>query len=171
MRRCPSSSEASSLPQREHHKGGMIGQKAEGLAQFSGIVSEAFRGFKGGFRVPVAEFRLHKHAHFVRGGKGRLRGNMAVEAHAVYPIAAVNGQHLTPALHGHGRMPFLGKHGAVGLAAQEDSPAIQGAGLRLPRGGPARRSVPSGVSAPQGGCERVEVAVFLIPAPDILRQG
>ena len=46
------------VAQREHHKGGVIGQKAEGLAQFSGIVSEAFRGFKGGFRVPVAEFRL-----------------------------------------------------------------------------------------------------------------
>ena len=158
------------IAEGQHDEGGMVRQHPQGLPQLGLIIGVAFLGLKGGLGVPVAQLRLHEHAHLVCGGERGFRGRMAVEAHAVHPVAAVEGKDLPPPLHLHGRMPLLGEHGAVGLAAQEDPPAVEGQEAVF------RPEVPHAeahraIFLAHGDGQGIEAALLLVPAADVPTQG
>ena len=153
----------------QHHEGRVIRQRPEGAAQFGLIIGPAFLVLKGGLGIPVAQLRLHEHAHFVRGGEGGLRRRVAVEAHVVDPVAAVGGQHFAPCLNGHGRMTGFGENGAVGFAAQEDAPSVEGQETTLGPEVAHAEAYREGRVAQRGG-QVVEVALLLVPAADVRLQ-
>ena len=140
---------------------------AEDLNGFRCVIGAGFVGGEGVLRIPVGQFGLHQHAQPVRGGKGGLRGAVAVKAHAVDAVGAVSAENVPPGVHGHGAIARFREHGAVGFTAQENAAAVQGEAAAERLKVADAEGDRFAVHALRGDGQGIETAVLQVPAADI----
>ena len=147
----------------EHYEGGVIRQAAQDLHQLRAVIVPGLGGSKGVLRIPMGELRLHQHAQFIRGRKGRFRRAMAVEPHAVDPVGLIFLQNVLPGIYVHGRMTRFREHGAVGFAAEENPAAVQREMPVLRAEIPQTEGYAAGLQIRAGNGQGVQAALPEIP--------
>ena len=159
------------VAQRQHHKRGVIGIGRKDLPKLPLIILPRRLALQRVHGIPVGKLRLHQHPQSVRRFKGGLRRAPGVKANKIHAVRLVGFHDLHPCPNVHRRMAGLRKHGAVGLAPQEQPSPVQRQLTRAIVSEPTdteenlRR-----LKSLRGRCHFIKPDIPFIPRHDFLRE-